>query len=108
MRQHGRIDGKSVVLVLALLLLVLSPGLAQVRVGESISFPGVIEKVSEDLRFIVVNEVKISLFPGTRVLDDNGKELKPVELKPKLRIQLEVLSTTQGFLAQKIVVKRKP
>jgi len=100
-------DAKIVVLILGLILLMESPGFSQVRLGELISFPGVIEKVSEDFRFIVVNEAKIILSPDTRIFDESKKELKLNDLKAKTRIQLEVLTTSQGFLAQKILVKKK-
>ena len=88
-------------------LLILSSGFSQVNTGEVLSFPGVIEKVSEDFRFIVVNEARILIFPNTRILDDNGQELKTSDLRPRLRIHLEVRSTTQGFVAQKLMVKKR-
>jgi hypothetical protein len=102
-----RIIEGSVVLILALIFLAFSSVFSQVRVGEVIAFPGIIEKVSEDFRFIVVNEAKIDLSSITRVSDDAGKDLKINDLKAKSRVQLEVLRTGQGLLAQKIMVKRK-
>ena len=106
-KQHIRVDAGSVFLILSLILLTFSSSYSQVRVGEVISFPGVIEKVSKDFRFIVVNEAKIILSSDTKILDANGKELKKNDLKSKLRVHLEVLNTSQGFIAQKIVVKKK-
>ncbi len=106
MKRSIRIYLSSLLLAGSVLLL-LSSSFSQVKTGKVFSFPGVIEKVSEDFKFIVVNEAKISISANTRILDDNGKALKTSDLRPKLRIDLEVLTTTQGFLAQKIVVKKR-
>jgi hypothetical protein len=81
-------------------------GFTQVKIGETISFPGVIEKIQEDFKFIVINEVRIFISPDTKIVDEKGKILKINELKLRLNVIIEALRSTEGFFAKKIVVKK--
>jgi hypothetical protein len=98
---------RKVGIVLIWFLWLSAPASSQVTSGESVSFHGVIEQVADDYKFVVVNEARIALSSYTKILDESGREVKTIDLKPKLRIQLEVLRTPNGFLAKTIVVKRK-
>ena len=82
-------------------------GYSQVQLGESVSFHGVIEQVAEDFRFVVINEIRVGLSSSTKLSDEGGREVKVVDLRPKMRIELEVVRSPNGFLARRIVVKRK-
>lgn len=92
-----------VIFVLAFLLV--NPVSSQTKKEENISFYGVIESVSEDLKFIVVNEAKIFISSSTRISDDMGNILKINDLKPKGHVAIEALRNQEKILAKKIVVK---
>ena len=81
-------------------------GFAQVRIGETILFPGVIESVQKDFKFIVINEVKIFISRDTKVVDENGNNLKINVLKSRLHVTIEALRNPNGFFAKKIVVRK--
>lgn len=81
-------------------------GLPQVRIGEAISFPGVIESVQKDYKFIVINEVKIFISRDTKVVDENGNTLKINVLKSRLHVTIEALRNPNGFFAKKVVIKK--
>jgi hypothetical protein len=85
--------------------LALNLGYAQNNGERTFRFPGVIEQVSTDFGFIVVNETKISLSLHTQVMNERGDSLSPPDLKPGRAIILEVLTKPSGFLAKKIIVK---
>ena len=86
-------------------LLLRDPSFSQVKTGEAISFPGVIESIHENFKFIVVNEVRIFIFPNTKITDEKGDILKINHLKPKMNVTIEALRNPNGFFAKKIVVK---
>lgn len=92
-------------IIVVLALCMLTPGYAQTKKEQSILFPGVIEQISGDLRFIVVNETRISLSSETQVKDEKGKGLSLSDLKPLTFITIEVIKNANGFLAKQIVVK---
>ncbi len=79
---------------------------SQVKTGEMISFPGVIESIPEDFKFIVINEVRIFISSDTKIVDENGNILKIEELKPRLNVTIEVVRNSNGFFAEKIVLKK--
>ncbi len=93
--------------MLVLILLSLTPGKVLARGEQVITFPGVIENISRDFEFIIVNETIISLSPQTRMLDEKGNTLTLNDLKRRTPITIEVLKTQDKFLARKIVVKSK-
>jgi hypothetical protein len=93
-------------LILMLVLMTFNPGFSQIKKGQTISFPGVIESVAVDLRFIVVNEARISIDSGTQVIDRKGNDLSLYDLKPKSSITIEVFQNPNGLLAKKITVNR--
>ena len=92
--------------IFILTLLVFSPGLTQVKIGEMISFSGVIEGIPEDFKFIVINEVRIYISPDTKIVDENGNILKINELKSRLNVTIEAVRNSNGFFAKKIVLKK--
>ncbi len=92
-------------IILVLTFLILSPGYAQMKGGQTITFPGAVEQISADFKFIVVNEAKISLSSNTQIVDDRGNTLTVSDLKPRSPIAIEVLKSPRGFVAKKIIVK---
>lgn len=94
-------------LIFTITLLFLSPSFSQVKVGETISFPGVIESIEENFKFIVINEVRIFISPDTKIVDEEGDILKIEQLKPRLNVTIEAVRNPNGFFAKKIVLKKK-
>lgn len=82
-----------------------APGYAQTKGEPAITFPGMIEQISGDLRFLVVNETRIFLSPETRVIDEKGKGWSPSELKPSMSVTIEAARHANGFIAKQIVLK---
>ena len=95
------------VAILILTFLTLNPVYAQTKREQIITFPGVIEQISKDFKFIVVNETKISLSSTTRIVDEKGNSLTLSDLKPGSPITIEVLKNANGFLAKKIIAKKQ-
>lgn len=91
--------------IFVVILLLLNPGFSQVKTGETILFPGVIESIREDLKFIVINEVRIFISPSTKILEEKGDILRINDLKPKMNVIIEALRNPNGILAKKIIVK---
>lgn len=87
------------------IFVVFKTGFTQVKKEEMVSFPGVIEKVDKDTKFIMVNEAKILLSAETKIVDDKGNALKISDLKPNLAVTIEAVRNPIGFLANKIVIK---
>lgn len=95
------------VAILILTLLTLNPGYAQIKMGQIVTFPGVVEQISIGFEFIVVNETKISLSSNTRIVDEKGNSLTLYDLKPGSPITIEALKNANGFLAKNIIVKKQ-
>ena len=93
---------KSVIFMV--ILLVFLPGF-QPNKEETISFPGVIESIDKNFKFIVVNEARIFVTAETNIVDEKGNILKIDDLKPKLSIVVEAFRNPNGFFAKKIVIK---
>ncbi len=92
-------------IILTFTFLILNPGYAQMKGGQTITFPGVVEQISADFKFIVVNETKISLSSNTQIMDEKGNSLALSDLKSGSAITIEVVKNPNGFLAKKIIVK---
>jgi hypothetical protein len=90
--------------VLAVILGILSTGFSEVKRGEIISFPGTIEQVAPDFKFIVVNEAKIVITPQTKIADGRGSVATINELKAKRFVRIEALRRQDGFIAQTILL----
>lgn len=95
----------SLFLTAMLLLGLLCSGYAQTKKEPVILLPGIIEQISGDLRFLVVNETRIFISPETRVIDEKGKVWGLSELKPGTSIIIEVVRYASGFLAKQIVLQ---
>ena len=97
--------------LLSVTLLIFSPSFSQPIKEEILTFPGIIESIDGNLKFIVVNEVQIMISPDTKIVDEKGNTLSLKDLKPKLHVTIEALRNFDRFSAKKIVVKtikRKP
>jgi hypothetical protein len=91
--------------IFILIFVLINPLTSEVKGGEKISFSGVIESVSKDLKFIVVNEAKILISPGTQIIGKRGKIFKINNLRPKLYVAVEAVRKPNGIMAEKIVIK---
>jgi hypothetical protein len=93
--------------ILMMTLLFLNPCFSQLKMGETISFPGVIESIPEDFSFIVVNEMRIFVSPDTKIVNEKGVILNTDALKSRLNVIIEVFRGKEGFYAKKIILKMK-
>ncbi len=91
------------VVAFGLLLGVLSVGFSEVKRGEIISFPGMIEQVGPEFKFIVVNEAKILITPQTVIAERNGAAAKTGELKAGRWVRIDALQKQGTFVARTIV-----
>jgi Domain of unknown function (DUF5666) len=91
------------VVAFGILLGVLSVGFSEVKRGEILSFPGMIEQVGPDFKFIVVNEAKILITPQTVIAERNGTAAKTGELKAGRWVRIDALQKQGTFVAQTIV-----
>jgi hypothetical protein len=92
-------------IIVALTFFILKPGYAQMKGNQAIIFPGVLEQISADSEFIVVNEAKILLSSNLKIMDEAGTSLTLYDLKRGSSVTLEVVKHGSGFLAKKIIVK---
>lgn len=81
------------------------PGFSQINKNEIVSFPGAIESVGEDFKFIVVNETRVYISSDTNISDEKGSVLSVTDLKPRLSVTVEAVRNPEGFFAKKIVIK---
>lgn len=89
--------------VLGMLLGILSTGFSEVKRGEILSFPGMIEQVGPEFKFIVVNEAKILITPQTVITDRSGMAAKSSDLKARRWVRIEALQKQGNFVAQTII-----
>ncbi len=94
-------------IILTVTFLTLNSGFAQTKGSQTILFPGVIEQISADSKFIVVNEAKILLSSNAKIMDETGNNLTPYDLKCGSFVTLEVIKHGNGFLATKIILKAR-
>lgn len=92
-------------ILLTIVGVVVEPSFSQVKKDEIISFPGIIESIDKNFKFIIVNEARIFISNNTKIIDEKGSILQISDLRPKLQVMLEVLRNPDGFFAKKIVVK---
>ena len=107
MKRRNVIATESSLVILILTLIILNPSYAQNKREPIPAFSGLIERVSTDSHFIAINETKISLSPKTQITNERGDNLSIYDLKPGNTITIEVLKNPNGFVANKIVVKKK-
>ncbi len=88
-----------------LLFLSVSPVCSETKKEEMISFSGVVEGISNDPNWIVVNETKIFLSTNTQIIDEGGKICKIGDLKPKRHVLIEALRSREGVMAKKILLR---
>jgi hypothetical protein len=81
------------------------PGSSQISRDEIVSFPGAIESVGKDFKFIVVNETRIYISSNTNIGDEKGSVLSVEDLKPRLSVTIEAVRNPEGFFARKIVIR---
>ncbi len=93
---------KSVMFILTLLIFL--PGMQGIK-QEGTSYSGVIESIDKDFRFLVLNGAKMHVSQNASILDEKGNSLKKDALKPTLFAVIEGVTTSEGFLATKIVIR---
>jgi hypothetical protein len=101
---------KALLIKFIIFIMVLSsthPCFSQVKMGETISFSGVIESIPNDFSFIVINEVRIFIFLETNIINENGNVLKSTSLRPRLKVIVEASRIKEGFYAKKITLKKE-
>ncbi len=89
------------------LMLVMSMFLCgfQAKKVDTVAVNGMVEKIDKDLKFIVVNEIKMFLSPKTVIMDQKGHYLKPESLKERSNLSVETLCTPDGYVIKKITVE---
>jgi hypothetical protein len=75
--------------------------------GETISFSGVIQSIPENFNFIIINEVRIFIFPDTNIVNQDGDVLKTASLRSRQKVIVEASRIQEGFYAKKIILKKK-
>jgi hypothetical protein len=94
--------------ILAMTLVAVHPGLSQVKGEEIKSFSGSIESMAKDSRFIVVNEVRVFISSNTRIVDEKGNVLEIDHLKPRHLVTIEGVRKSEGISAEKITLIKTP
>jgi len=92
--------------ILIIVLLILTPGLSQVRPGETVSLSGMVKSISRDFSSILINNINIWISSDTKVFDEDGNSLNLDQLRPRLHLTIEALEQQGGFFANKIVVMK--
>lgn len=92
--------------IIMLTLSLISPSFSQVKQEKVIISSGMIELVSEDFKYISINERRISISPNTSVIDTKGNILKISEVKAGLYVVVEFIRKPDGSLEKRIVVKK--
>jgi hypothetical protein len=95
-----------ILLVTALFLM--SPGFSQDKKEGALSFFGSIDSIPERLGFIVVNEQRVYIASGTKIVDENNNPLTMNHLKRGLPVKVGGIRKTEGIYADKITVIRTP
>jgi hypothetical protein len=94
------------VLVLLLILSFVGPALSQSKQGKTKIYSGVIEWVSGDFKYMSVDEHKVLITPGTKVLDELGHRLTIYDLRRGLKVVVEMIRHSDGSTEKRIVIKR--
>jgi len=92
--------------IIMLTLSLISPSFSQIKKERMIIYSGILELVSEDFKYISINERRISITPNTSVIDTKGNILKISELRPGLYVVVELIRKPDGSLEKRIVVKK--
>jgi len=71
---------------------------------ETQSFSAMVQSISGDRTFIVVNETRVFVTRDTKIVNEKGNPITVYELKPKMAITLEVFKKPKGFFAKKISI----
>jgi len=95
------------VFLITLVGMLLLTSIFSASLAEAISFSGMIENVHEDLRFIVINEVKVFISSSTQIMDEYKNVLTARDLKPRLYVTVEASRSQSGFFAKRIIVKKR-
>jgi hypothetical protein len=79
------------------------PGFSQDKAEKVVTFSGLIESISKDGTYIVVNEARV-LVSGATIVSDTGSVLGIGDLKPKLYVSMEAVQKPDGVFARKVTV----
>lgn len=89
--------------ILLLFILITINNSSHAQKKETITFTGLIKSISYNS--ILVNEVRILISSDTKVSNERGESLKLQDLKKGLYVWVDTVKTSEGFLANKIVIK---
>ena len=95
-------------LVLILALSSVGPVFTQGGQGKTATIAGVIQWVSSDYKYIALPSTERSIFipPETKVVDEQGNNLRLADLRKGLNIVMEWTRNPDGTIQRKIIVKR--
>jgi hypothetical protein len=97
---------KSVILILV--LVIAYPSFSQVKKEEIMSFNGYVDSIPKDSKSIIVNERRIFISSGTRIVDERGNILNMSDLRLRLHVVIEGAQKPGGILAEKITITKIP
>ena len=91
-------------LVLLLVLFLIGPAFSQARDGKRIVYAGIIDWVSQDFKYIGINDHKLPITPQTKVLDEKGNRLATSELRQGRPIVVELIRNPDRSAEIRIVI----
>ena len=94
-------------IILMMMLIMVNPGMSQVKKEEPISLNGYIDSIPEGQKFIVVNEVRIFLLPSAKIADTKGNTLGINDLKIGSPVMVEGFKKLDGIFAARITLLKK-
>ncbi len=95
-----------IVLAISLTFTLFEVCFSQFRVGEEISFSGVINHISKDNHSIVINGKNFILPSDSKIVDQKGHPLNINELKPNLGVALDAIYDSRGITIKRVIVIR--
>jgi hypothetical protein len=94
--------------ILILVLVISYPSFSQIKRQGIMSFNGTIDSIPKDSKFIVVDERRIFISSGTKIVDERGNTLRMNDLKLRSHVAIEGTEKPDGIFAEKITVTRMP
>jgi hypothetical protein len=94
--------------ILILILVIAYPSFSQVKKEEIMSFDGYVDSIPKDLKCVVVNERRVFISSGTKIVDERGNILDMSDLRLRLHVVIEGKQKPGGIFAEKITITRMP
>ncbi len=93
-------------LIVILALSFVGPAFSQKKPGKTVAHAGKIEWVSRDFKYIGISEHKVSILPGTKIVDKQGNPLTVGDLKPGRVVVVEIMQSSGGSHEKRIVIRK--